>query len=192
MRAISLQLKFSGLLVGLLVAACLGLALLATQHERGALEREVAKRGNDLAAHLAGAVKEPLLAVLQGDFGPELQLERLVNEAGAVEGVSAVQVLDRHGDLLVGFERPPSTGSRPSNRSEASRRDPLRVAERQRTLSVSAPISYSDVRLGEIRVDFDLALLVEPVVSNSGRVHRFSSRSSRVRAPLRTAGARRG
>ena len=169
MRLISLQLKFSGLLVGLLLAACLGLALLATQHERGALEREVAKRGKDLATHLAGAAKEPLLAVIQGDFGPELQLERLVDETAAVEGVSAVQVLDRHGELVVGFEQAPVHGRISPDPHEASRRDPLRVAERQKTLSVSAPISYSDVHLGEVRLEFDLALLVEPVVKNSGR-----------------------
>lgn len=169
MALISLQLKFSVLLVGLLVAACLALAVLATRHERGALEREVARRGQDLAAHLAGAAKEPLLGVLQGDFGPELQLERLVGEARSVEGVSAVRILDRHGDLLVGFASPPQLGAAGSDSVEAPRRDPLRVAERERTLSVSAPISYSDVHLGEIRLDFDLGLLVEPVVHNSRR-----------------------
>ena len=55
---ISLQLKFSALLVGVLVTACVGLALLATRHERDALEREVAKRGHDLATHLAAQLKQ--------------------------------------------------------------------------------------------------------------------------------------
>lgn len=169
MAVISLQLKFSGLLVGLLVAACVGLALLATRHERGALEREVAKRGHDLAAHLAGAAKEPLLAVEQGEFGPELQLERLVGEAGALEGVSAARVLDRHGRVLVSFAKSQKAGSAAPSDVERPLRDPLRVVDRARTLSVSAPISYSDVHLGEVRLDFDLRLLVEPVVRSSSR-----------------------
>ena len=172
---ISLQLKFSGLLVGLLVAACLGLAVLATRHERGALEREVSKRGHDLATHLAGAAKEPLLAIEQGEFGPELQLERLVNEAAAVEGVSAVSVLDRHGDILVGFTKTSHPGAPLPAGGQAPLRDPLHVSQRERVLRVTAPISYSDVHLGEIQLDFDLALLVEPVVRNSGRQLAFAA-----------------
>ena len=39
----------------------MSLALIATQHERGALEAEVEKRGRTLVTSLAGAAKEPLL-----------------------------------------------------------------------------------------------------------------------------------
>ena len=74
---ISLQVKFSALVVTLLVAACVGLAFIATHHERTALEDEVEKRGRALAASLAGAAKEPLLAVDRGEFDRELLLERL-------------------------------------------------------------------------------------------------------------------
>jgi len=162
---ISLQLKFSALLVGVLVTACVGLALLATRHERDALEREVAKRGHDLATHLAGAAKDPLLSIEQGEFGAELQLERLVGEAGSVEGVSALRVLDRHGHAVASFSR--------LQPFEASRVDELKPALHRKhgapTLSRSAPISYSDVYLGEIKLDFDLGLLVEPVVRSSRR-----------------------
>ena len=63
----SLQVKFSGLLVVLLVLACVSLALIATQHERSALESEVEKRARALAASLAGAAKEPLLGRAVGD-----------------------------------------------------------------------------------------------------------------------------
>ena len=51
----SLQLKFSALLVVLLVLASVGLTVIATKHERAALEAEVAKRGRALATSLAGA-----------------------------------------------------------------------------------------------------------------------------------------
>ena len=68
----SLQVKFSALVVTLLVVACVSLALVATQHERGALESEVEKRGRALARSLAGAAKEPLLDAKQGELADEL------------------------------------------------------------------------------------------------------------------------
>ena len=43
----SLQVKFSALLITLLVAACVSLAFVATQHERSSLESEVKKRGGN-------------------------------------------------------------------------------------------------------------------------------------------------
>ena len=46
--------------------ASISLALIATQHERGALEDEVEKRGRAVAEHLAGAAKEPLLSIEDG------------------------------------------------------------------------------------------------------------------------------
>ncbi len=64
----SLQVKFSALVVALLVVACVSLALVATQHERGALESEGEKRGRALARSMAGAAKEPLLAADQGEL----------------------------------------------------------------------------------------------------------------------------
>jgi CHASE1-domain containing sensor protein len=65
----SLQVKFSALVVSLLVLACVGLATLATHHERTALESEVEKRARALAANLAGAAKEPLLELGEGGEG---------------------------------------------------------------------------------------------------------------------------
>ena len=59
----SLQVKFIALLVTLLVVACVSLALVATEHERDALEAEVDQRDRSLALSLAGAAKEPLLDV---------------------------------------------------------------------------------------------------------------------------------
>ena len=56
-RLRSLQIKFSALVVTLLVVASVSLAVIATQHERSALEAEVEKRGRAVAKHLAGAAK---------------------------------------------------------------------------------------------------------------------------------------
>jgi len=53
----SLQVKFSILVVALLVLACGSLAGIATQHERRALESEIEKRARALAMNLAGAAK---------------------------------------------------------------------------------------------------------------------------------------
>ena len=86
----SLQVKFSALVVSLLVAACVGLTWIATRHERSALEDEVEKRGRALAASLAGAAKDPILEADQGNFERELSLEQLIREVGTAEGVVAV------------------------------------------------------------------------------------------------------
>jgi len=45
----SLQVKFSGLVVAILVIACLALAWVATQHERRALVAAAERRGRELA-----------------------------------------------------------------------------------------------------------------------------------------------
>ena len=95
----SLQIKFSSLVVSLLVVACVSLALLATQHERTALEAEVEKTGRALVANLAGAAKEPMLEVEQGTFSGELTLDRLIEEVSASPGVVAVRLFGREGRL---------------------------------------------------------------------------------------------
>ena len=96
----SLQVKFSALVVALLIVACVSLALVATQHERGALESEVEKRGKTMAHSLAGAAKEPLVDVVQGEFDNELTLERLVEEVGVDNGVIGARLLSGDGRVL--------------------------------------------------------------------------------------------
>ena len=91
----SLQVKFSALVVMLLVAACVSLALVATQHERGALEDEIEKRARTLVRNLAGAAKDPLLEVEQGKFDDELTLDRLIEEVGMSGGVVGARLLGR-------------------------------------------------------------------------------------------------
>jgi class 3 adenylate cyclase len=142
--------KFSALIASALAIACLSLALVATQHERRALESEVRERGEALVASLAGAAEEPLLGVEQGSFDDELVLERLIQEASSGDGVAGVRLLDRDGGVIASLgsaERPAIPG----------------------LLTVGAPILYSGVRVGEAQVDLDLRALVDPVVRSNTR-----------------------
>ena len=164
----SLQIKFSALVVALLVAACVGLTWIATRHERSALEVEVEKRGRALAASLAGAAKAPILEVGQGDFDRELSLETLIREVGAAEGVVAVRLIGRDGKVAASLDasergqtREPLAGSAASDGASPW------VARRDHRLLVAAPIRYSDVRVGEAEVEFDLHVLVDPVVQSN-------------------------
>ena len=162
----SLQLKFSALVVTLLVLACVCLAVIGTQHERGALEAEVEKRARALAANLAGAAKEPLLGVEQGDFDGELTLERLVEEVGEGEGVVAVRLLSRNGRVVASLDprerSPEGTPLVPIEPAES-----LRVARIGPRLLVDAPVFYSDLPIGVAQVELDLRVLVDPVVQSN-------------------------
>jgi class 3 adenylate cyclase len=165
----SLQVKFSGLLVALLVVACVSLALIATQHERAALESEVEKRARALAASLAGAAKEPLLAVEQGEFDAELSLERLVAEVGEGEGVVAVRLLGRSGEVLASLD-PAERGGQGAERTSAPAGEvAAEVAREGALLQVAAPVLYSGVRIGMAQVALDLRVLVDPVVRGNAR-----------------------
>ncbi len=164
----SLQVKFSALVVTLLVVASVSLAVIATQHERGALEAEVEKRGRAVAKHLAGAAKEALLSVEQGDFGHELTLEQLVEDVGTGEGVVAARLLDR--DRRIAASLNPTERDAiltPPAGESAAEDDSIQVSRAGERLLVAAPIIYSGVRVGEAHVEFDLTVLVDPVVRSS-------------------------
>ena len=150
----SLQFKFSALIVTVMATACVALALVATQHERRALAAEVRARGEALAASLAGAAKEPLLAAEQGSYDDELVLERLVQEAGAGDGVVGVRLLDGDGRVV----SPPGGKNAPPPAEEG-----------EGLVRARAPIHFSGVRVGEAQVDLDLVALVDPVVRSNTR-----------------------
>ncbi len=160
----SLQVKFSALVVALLVTACVVLAMLATQHERRALEAEVEKRGRALATNLAGAAKEPLLGAGGGDFDPELSLDKLIQQAGASPGVVAVRLLDREGRVLA--SRTAGERGLPGESLAGHPDAPggVWVGREESRLVVAAPVLYSDVLVGEAQLEFDLRVLVDPVV----------------------------
>ena len=161
----SLQVKFSALVVALLVLACVGLAFRATEHERAALEAEVEKRGRALVQNLAGAAKQPLLDLGEGEFDPELALETLVEETGAHEGVVSVKILRRDGTVAASLatQERGQTGKVVFNGDDLIQRD-IAVEREGRLLSLSAPIEYSDVLVGESQIVLNLHALVDPVV----------------------------
>jgi class 3 adenylate cyclase len=161
----SLQFKFSALIVTLLALASASIALVATHHERGALENEVRTRGITLAASLAGAAEEPLLALERGSFDDELVLERLVRETGASEGVVSARVLARDGRVVAALD--PSV--RGENTGLLAGGPDLVVERRGDLLLVAAPVRYSGVGVGEAQVGLDLRALVDPVVRGSSR-----------------------
>jgi HAMP domain-containing protein len=171
----SLRVKFSALLVTLLVVASVSLAWIATQHERGALKAEVEKRGQALATSLAGNAKEALAAVEQGDFDGELTLERLIQEVGEGKGIVAVRLLGSEGTVVASNNSAERGGGR-SHAVTGSEAGERCVPRRASTLLCAAPIVYSrvrvgeaevDVRVGEAQVELDLRVLVDPVVRSN-------------------------
>ncbi|MCH7645229.1 MAG: HAMP domain-containing protein [Myxococcales bacterium] len=164
----SLQIKFSALVVTLLVVASVSLTVIATKHERGALEAEVEKRGRAVAKHLAGAAKEPLLSAEQGDFGHELTLEQLVEDVGTGEGVVTARLLDREGRVAASLDPAERDAILlPQAGAATAENNALRVSRAGERLLVTAPIIYSGVRVGEAHVEFDLTVLVDPVVRSN-------------------------
>jgi class 3 adenylate cyclase len=164
----SLQVKFSALVVSLLVLACVGLAVLATQHERAALESEVEKRGRALALGLAGAAKEPLLDLGDGDLERELSLEQLIRESGEAEGVVAVRILRLDGTIVASLA-PEERGGEGVQRAgpDSALIGGAAVSRKGARLRVAAPVRYSDVWIGETQLELDLRVLVDPVVRSN-------------------------
>jgi adenylate cyclase len=158
----SLQVKFSALLVTLLVVACVSLAWLATRHEEGALLGEVQNRGQALARALAGSVKEALVVE------DELTVGGWVKQLGEEPGVAAARVLDAGGRVVAALadtevgrvvepSASPSTGGRVGN--------VMRLGDQR--LRVTRPIFYRDLVVGEAQVELDLSLLVAPKVRDA-------------------------
>lgn len=166
----SLQLKFSALVVTLLVVASVSLTWIATQHERAALGREVEKRGRAVAMNLAGAAKEPLLSVGDGDgdFAPKLTLEKLIEDVSEGEGVTAVRVLGSDARIVASLdagERETTGVLHPPQAGEAA--DTLQITRDDERLRVAAPIVFSGVLIGEAQVEFDLTILIDPIVRSN-------------------------
>lgn len=159
----SLQLKFSALVVMLLVAASVGLTWMATQHERAALEAEIRMRGSALAANLAGDAKIPLL-----EEDP-LSMGALVQQAGEVRGLIAARLLRREGVVAASLdpvEKDHKLGPFIRGNDDAGR---IEIERRGDHLVVTAPVVYSGVRVGEAQIVLDLGVLVEPVIAESQR-----------------------
>ena len=164
----SLQLKFSALVVTLLLVASIGLALLATRHERAALEAGVRKHGFALATNLAGDAKIPLLAEDQ------LAMGALVQQSGEEEGLVAVRLIQQQrsgAGKIVASLNPAEQGNQTELLARVSEDEsnPTLFERRGDNLVVAAPVVFSGERLGEAQIVLDLGLLVEPVVKESQR-----------------------
>jgi len=157
----SLQVKFSALVVTVLVVACVGLAWVATQHERRALEAAVATHGRAIVMNLAVDSKEPLLA------RDQLSLGVLIEHTGKEAGLVAARLLDREGVVVASLAPEERGESRPLHGDPATKS--ASVVRRGRLLEIVAPVMYSDVLVGEAQIALDLEVLVEPVVAETER-----------------------
>jgi class 3 adenylate cyclase len=164
--------KFSALVVTVLIVACVSLALVATQHERRALEDEIGERGRAMTRSLAGAAKDPLLRVAQGEFDDELTLDRLIEEVSLAQGVVAARVLGRDGTIRASMDphERDTMGAPIAVEEEAGPgADGTRTRQQARRLLVATPIRYSGLRIGEAQVELDLEVLVDPLVDRTTR-----------------------
>ena len=176
----SLRLKFSTLVVTLLLAASIGLTWMATRHERAALEAESRKYGAALATNLAGDAKIPLLA------GDELSMEALVQQVrealvqqvGEKEGLVAARLVQRErsdsGEIvekIVASLDSEELDQEMDLLARKSGEEPSQTVIERRGghLVVATPVVYSDEWLGEAQIELDLGVLVEPVVAESQR-----------------------
>ncbi len=151
----SLQLKFSALVVALLVVACIVLAWMATRHERASVEAEIERFAVALVKNLAQDAKIPLLEE------DRLALDALVRNAGQERGVVAVQIVKKDGRVAAALE--PSFVGIPVAVTEHFV-DGVHLERRSEMLEVAAAIEWSNVAIGETQLELDLARLVEPIL----------------------------
>jgi adenylate cyclase len=158
----SLQVKFSALVVAILVIACVALAWVATQHERRALVDAAERRGRALVENLASDAKEPLLA------NDELRLTSLTQHTGAEEGIVAARLLRANGYTAAALD-PIEQGQVLPQLAADLPAGGVGVQRSEDRLLLAAPVSYSGVLIGEAQLELDLGVLVEPVVAEAQR-----------------------
>ncbi len=162
----SLQVKFSLLVVILLVVGCTGIAWIAIAQERRALTQEAEKRAHVLAKHLAGAASEALVVVSGDPHSPppaeELLLRKLASQVGSEEGVVEARVLGADGRVWASAD-----ASELGERHELGGRE--RVEHHAGRLRVAVPMIYSDVRVGEAQIALDLDAIIGPVIRTTRR-----------------------
>lgn len=158
----SLQVKFSALVVAILVVACVALAWVATQHERRALEAAVERHGRALVENLANDAKEPLLA------SDTLRLEALTKHASDEQGLVAARLLGADGMVAAAID-PAERGQVHEQLVGAAATAVPASLRRGSRLLVAAPVAYSGVPIGEAQIELDLDVLVEPAVAETQR-----------------------
>ena len=157
----SLQVKFSALVVAILVVACVALAWVATQQERRALEAAVERHGRALAENLAKDAKEPLLGT------DVLRLGALTQHAGEERGLVAARLIGVDGNVVAALDAA-ERGQVHARLTEGAD-GAVSVQRRGSRLLVGAPVAYSGVPIGESQIELDLDVLVEPVVADTQR-----------------------
>lgn len=166
----SLQLKISGFVAVLLLAACTSLALIAMRHERHSLENAVTERGRSLTASLAGAAEAPMRSLERGMSVSEGGLARLVASAATSEGVVAARLLDQNGNIVassVASETGRLGGSR--TRSGDDGEIGVRVHRSSRRLAFAVPIRTAAANIGEAQTEIDLAIAIDPLLEEQRR-----------------------
>ena len=151
----SLQLKFSALVVALLVVACVVLAWMATRHERASVEAEIQRSAIALAKNLAQDAKVPLIE------DDQLALGALVQNTGGERGIVAVQLVKRDGRVAASLE--PMFADIPVQLAE-SYENGVHLERRGDVLTVATEITWSADRIGEAKLEVDLARLVGPIL----------------------------
>jgi adenylate cyclase len=158
----SLQVKFSALVVAILVIACVALAWVATQHERRALEAAVERHGRAIVENLAKDAKEPLLA------SDALRLGALTQHAGEEPGLVGARLVGADGAVSAALD-PAERGQVHARLTGADPQAPVAVERRGSRLLMAAPVAYSGVPIGEAQIELDLNVLVEPAVAETQR-----------------------
>ncbi|HEU4431244.1 MAG TPA: HAMP domain-containing protein, partial [Myxococcota bacterium] len=151
----SLQLKFSALVIALLVVACVVLAWMATRHERESVEAEIERSAVALAKNLAQDAKVPLIEEDQ------LALRALVQNADTERGVVAVQLARRDGRVVAALE--PAFAGIPATLADHYENG-VHLERDDDRLSVAAEVTWSNDRIGEAKIEIDLAQLVGPIL----------------------------
>jgi adenylate cyclase len=176
----SLQLKFSALVVMLLVAMSTGVTLMATRHERAALEAESRRYGAAVATNLSLDAKIPLLEGDELYMGALVQHVRaaLVQQVGEREGLVAARLVQRQrsksggivGKTMASLDSEElDQGMDLLARKSAEEPSQTLIQRRGDHLVVATPVIYGGEWLGEAQIELDLGVLVEPVVAESQR-----------------------
>jgi class 3 adenylate cyclase len=168
----SLQIKFSAVVIALLTVACVSLAFIGTQNLRDALETEVRKWGTMVVENLAGDAWDALAALDRGGsveaFDAELALDELVKKAGGIEGVGGARLLNREGRVVAAeasAER--NTPGRQRTGTDMAENSEPPCERHGSLLACAAPVIYDKVRIGEAQIEFDLQVLVDPVIRDN-------------------------
>jgi methyl-accepting chemotaxis protein len=166
----SLQLKFSAVVIALLAVACVSLAVIGTENLSDALETEGRKWATLFVENLAGDAKPVLLDMGPEDFGPELELDKLVDKAGKHKGVGGARLLNREGRVIAA-KAPTELNTKGHQRTGIDMAEDAEAPCEQKglLLECAAPMIFDGERLGEAQIEFDLRVMTKPIVSRNSK-----------------------